>query len=87
MADGIEVMSKIDKESGVEYPVLVPNLKYLERAIKADVKDVSIFASASEEFSKKNINCSISESLHRFQDVADMANSHGIAVRGYSFIL
>ncbi|CAG8497815.1 7300_t:CDS:2 [Diversispora eburnea] len=83
MADGIEVMTKINREPGVEYPVLVPNLKNLERAIKADVKDIAIFASASEEFSKKNINCSIPESLHRFQDVADIANSHGIAVRGY----
>ncbi|CAG8488387.1 9353_t:CDS:2 [Acaulospora morrowiae] len=83
MADGIEVMKRINREPGVDYPVLVPNPKGLQNAVTADVKDIAIFAAASETFSNKNINCTINESLRRFQDVVDMANIHGIAVRGY----
>ncbi|CAG8631297.1 5322_t:CDS:2, partial [Acaulospora colombiana] len=83
MADGIDVMKKINREPGVDYPVLVPNSKGLEIAVSVDVKDIAIFAAASETFSKKNINCTIEESLQRFRDVTDIANAQGIAVRGY----
>ncbi|CAG8743318.1 5156_t:CDS:2, partial [Racocetra fulgida] len=83
MSDATEVMAKITRKSGVDYPVLVPNLTGLQKAISSDVKEIAIFASASETFSKRNINCTINESLERFQDVVDIANAERIAIRGY----
>ena len=66
MADTAAVLAGIKRKAGVRYPVLVPNLQGLEAAEAAGAKDISIFAAASESFSKKNINCSIAESLDRF---------------------
>jgi len=83
MADAAEVYQKISKLPGVEYPVLVPNVKGLQSALKAGVKDVSVFASASEAFSKKNINCTIDESLIRIGDVVSEARSADLSIRGY----
>ncbi|CAG8832364.1 32602_t:CDS:2, partial [Gigaspora margarita] len=83
MSDAAEVMTKITRKPGVDYPVLVPNLTGLKKAISSDTKEIAIFASASETFSKKNINCTINESLERFQDVVDIANAERIAIRGY----
>ncbi|XP_050540577.1 hydroxymethylglutaryl-CoA lyase, mitochondrial isoform X2 [Daktulosphaira vitifoliae] len=83
MADHAEVYRKIDKIPGLSYPVLVPNMKGLLTAMQHDVKEIAVFGSASEGFSRKNIHCSIEESLGRFEDVVSTALDHGIKVRGY----
>jgi isopropylmalate/homocitrate/citramalate synthase len=82
MADCSEVMTKITREPGVNYPVLAPNIKGLEKAISVGAKEVAIFGAASETFSKANINCSIQESLTRFGEVVERAKLEGISVRG-----
>lgn len=83
MADTADVFAAITKKAGVSYPVLVPNAKGMESAVAAGVKEIAVFAAASESFSQKNINCSIAESIERFKPVIDEAKKHGIAVRGY----
>jgi isopropylmalate/homocitrate/citramalate synthase len=84
MADTPEVLARIQRRSGVRYPVLVPNLKGLEAALAAPgVAEIAVFAAASEAFSKKNINCSIAESLDRLAEVTEQAKGRGLAVRGY----
>ena len=83
MKDSSEVMDGIPKKPGVRYPVLTPNLKGLERALQAGAEEVAVFAAASEAFSQKNINCSISESIERFRPLIDEAIAAGITVRGY----
>lgn len=83
MADTAEVLARIQRKPGVRYPVLVPNLKGLDAAIAAGANDIAVFAAASETFSKRNINCSIEESLERFQPVVEKAKAGGLAVRGY----
>ena len=83
MADSAEVYENIPKDPGVEYPVLVPNMKGLDRAIEAGVKSIAIFTAASETFNKRNINMSIDESFQNYAPVAARAISHGMRVRGY----
>ncbi|XP_011301312.1 hydroxymethylglutaryl-CoA lyase, mitochondrial isoform X2 [Fopius arisanus] len=83
MGDSSEVFTSITKAPGVSYPVLVPNLKGLDAAISSGVKEIAVFGAASNTFSMKNINCSIEESLIRFQEVAKAALKAGIRVRGY----
>lgn len=83
MADNAEVLAGINRHPGVDYPVLVPNLKGMEAALAADIKEIAIFASASELFSQKNINCSVAESIERFAAVIDLAKQHQIKIRGY----
>ncbi|CAI5781649.1 hydroxymethylglutaryl-CoA lyase, mitochondrial isoform X1 [Podarcis lilfordi] len=83
MADHTEVMQGIRKVPGISYPVLTPNLKGFQAAVAAGAKEVSIFGAASELFTKKNINCSIEESLDRFSDVLSAARETSIPVRGY----
>ncbi|XP_043916008.1 hydroxymethylglutaryl-CoA lyase, mitochondrial [Protopterus annectens] len=83
MADQIDVMKGIIKYQNVSYPVLTPNLKGFQAAVAAGAKEVSIFGAASEQFSQKNINCSIEESLQRFSDVMKAAKEANIPVRGY----
>src|SRR5437879_6405768 len=83
MADHTEVLERIRRKPGVDYPVLAPNLKGFEAARAAGATEVAIFGAASEAFSQKNINCSIAESLERFRPVASEARKHGIKVRGY----
>lgn len=83
MADTADVFAGIDREPGISYAALVPNLKGYERAKQAGVDEVAIFASASESFSRKNINCSIAESLERFAPVAEAARADKMPVRGY----
>jgi hydroxymethylglutaryl-CoA lyase len=83
MADCDKVMQQIERKLNVSYPVLTPNMKGLEGAIEAKAEEVAIFGAASESFSKKNINCSIDESLERFRPVCASALSNGIRVRGY----
>jgi len=83
MADAAEVMARIRRKPGVSYPVLVPNLKGLEGALAAKADEVAVFAAASESFSRRNINCSIDESLERFAPVCAEALAKGVRVRGY----
>jgi hydroxymethylglutaryl-CoA lyase len=83
MADHTEVLERIRRRPGVSYPVLTPNLKGFEAARAAGATEVAVFGAASETFSKKNINCTIDESLERFRPVALEARKHGIKVRGY----
>jgi hydroxymethylglutaryl-CoA lyase len=83
MADTAAVLAGLKRKDGVRYPVLVPNLQGLEAAEAANAKDISIFAAASESFSKKNINCSIAESLDRFRPVAARALEQERRLRGY----
>jgi hydroxymethylglutaryl-CoA lyase len=83
MADHTEVLERIRRKPGVSYPVLTPNLKGFEAARAAGATEVAIFGAASEAFSKKNINCTIAESLERFRPVAEAAGKAEIKVRGY----
>lgn len=83
MADGIDVFARITRERGVVYAALTPNLKGYQDALKAGVDEVAIFASASETFSRKNINRSIAESLTLYEQVCKRAHVNGIPVRGY----
>jgi hydroxymethylglutaryl-CoA lyase len=83
MADHTEVLERIRRKPGVAYPVLTPNLKGFEAARAAGATEVAIFGAASEAFSKKNINCSIAESLERFRPVAQAARAANIRLRGY----
>ena len=83
MADHTEVLERIRRKPGVSYPVLTPNLKGFASAKAAGATEVAVFGAASEAFSRKNINCSIAESLERFQPVVDAARKSGIKVRGY----
>jgi hydroxymethylglutaryl-CoA lyase len=83
MADHTEVLERIRRKPGVSYPVLTPNLKGFEAARAAGAAEVAIFGAASEAFSRKNINCSIAESLERFRPVAEAAKKNNVKVRGY----
>ena len=83
MADHTEVLEGIRRKAGVSYPVLTPNLKGFEAARAAGATEVAIFAAASEAFSRKNINCSIAESLDRFRPVVQAAREAEVKVRGY----
>lgn len=83
MGDNAEVMARIARLPGVDYPVLTPNLKGFEAALAAGAKEVAVFGAASESFSQKNINCSIAESLDRFVPVVEAARAAGVRVRGY----
>lgn len=83
MADSSDVFSGITRKPGVTYAALTPNLQGYERAIAVDANEVAIFAAASEAFSQKNINCSISESIQRFETLMNVAQSQQIPVRGY----
>lgn len=83
MADTAEVLAGIDRRADVSYPVLVPNMRGLEGAVAARAGEVAVFGAASESFSRKNINCSIAESLDRFRPVCESALRHGMKVRGY----
>ena len=83
MAGSAEVFAQIQRKAGVTYAALTPNLKGFEGALEAGVREVAVFAAASEAFSQKNINCSIKESLERFVPVMEAARANDIRVRGY----
>ena len=83
MADSGDVLRAIEKKPGRSYPVLTPNLQGFEAALAAGAREVAVFAAASESFSRKNIRCSIAESLHRFAAVTAAARTAGVKVRGY----
>lgn len=83
MADTDRVLAGLRRRPGVSYPVLTPNMKGFEAALAAGAQDIAIFGAASETFSRRNINCSIEESLNRFAEVAQAARARNIRVRGY----
>jgi hydroxymethylglutaryl-CoA lyase len=83
MATSSDVFQQISKRKGVSYPMLVPNLKGLELAHAAGVQEIALFAATTETFSQKNTNCSIAESIDRFNAVIDAALALDIKVRGY----
>ncbi len=83
MADNAEVMAGISRNAGTRYAVLTPNLKGYKAARAAGADEVAIFVSASEGFSKANINCMIAESLERNRPLVDAAAADGMPVRGY----
>ena len=83
MADHAEVMRRLQPVAGVEYPVLVPNMQGYERAVATGAREVAVFAAASESFSRRNINCSVAESLERFAPIFAAARQQGVRVRGY----
>jgi hydroxymethylglutaryl-CoA lyase len=82
MADNAEVMTGIQRQPGVRYAVLTPNLKGFEAALLSKPDEIVVFGAASEAFSQKNINCSIAESIERFAPVVAAARAAGIFVRG-----
>ena len=82
MADNVDVMAGIERKAGVRYSVLTPNLQGYEAAVKTRPDEIVVFGSASEAFSRKNINCSIAESIERFASVVEAALAAGIRVRG-----
>lgn len=83
MADNIEVFEGINKINNISYPVLTPNLKGYEAALKAGAQEVAVFGAASDSFSKKNVNCTSKESIERFRPIFEHARKDGIKVRGY----
>ncbi len=83
MADTGEILARLHRRPGVRYPVLVPNLRGFEAARAAGATEVAIFTAASESFTQKNINCSISESLERYRPVLAAARGADVPVRGY----
>src|SRR6516162_10076590 len=83
MADSAQVMAAIRRKAGVRYAVLTPNMKGFEAALAAGCDEVAVFVAATESFSKRNINCSIAESLERARPVFDAAKANGVRVRGY----
>jgi isopropylmalate/homocitrate/citramalate synthase len=83
MADSAAVMAGIARKPGVSYPALVPNMQGYEAARAAKAEEIAVFGAASETFSRKNINCSIDESLDRFAPVCEAAKRDGVRVRGY----
>lgn len=82
MADAAEVMAGITRKPGVRYSVLTPNMKGFEASVASRPDEVVVFAAASEAFSQRNINCSITESIERFRPVVEAAKARGITVRG-----
>jgi hydroxymethylglutaryl-CoA lyase len=83
MGDSADVLAGITRADGVSYAALTPNMRGLEGAIAARADEVAVFASASEGFSKANVNASIAESLARFAPMMDVARDAGLPVRGY----
>lgn len=83
MADSADVFAKLERKNGVTYTALTPNMKGFELAMASKVDEVAVFGAASESFSQKNINCSINESLQRFEPLLANAAEQNIPVRGY----
>ena len=82
MADNAQVMAGIERQPGVRYSVLTPNLQGFEAALKSKPDEIVVFGAATEAFSQRNINCGIEESIERFRPVVALAHEHGIKVRG-----
>src|SRR5690242_5065417 len=81
MADNAAVMAAVERKPGVRYSVLTPNLKGFEAAVASRPDEIVVFAAATEAFSRRNINCSIAESVERFEPVVAAAKVAGIKVR------
>ncbi|XP_017782363.1 PREDICTED: hydroxymethylglutaryl-CoA lyase, mitochondrial [Nicrophorus vespilloides] len=84
MGDNAAVFSGIKRKAGISYPVLIPNVKGLEAALKVEgIEEIAVFASASDGFSKKNVNCTAEEGVQRIKGVIDAAKNHNLRIRGY----
>ncbi len=83
LADAQEVSIEIIRDSNILYTALIPNIKGLERALDANYSSVAVFTAASDTFSQKNINCSIKESITRFQKMKTSFQDNNMRVRGY----
>ena len=83
LADAAEVLAGIERRPGVRYPVLVPNPRGMERALKAGARDVAVFTAVTESFNRRNINATIDQSLQNIGEVVRMARAEGVWVRGY----
>lgn len=83
LSDASEVMANLERLPTTMYPVLVPNLKGMERALAVGVRDIAVFTAASESFTRHNINATIAESLDNFRPVIAQARQAGISARGY----
>ena len=83
LADAADVFARIRKKPGVRYPVLTPNMKGYTRAKEAGADAIAVFTAASEQFTRRNINMSIDESLDTFREVVRAAKSDNMWVRGY----
>ncbi|SFS40829.1 hydroxymethylglutaryl-CoA lyase [Saccharopolyspora flava] len=83
LADATELIAELDPAPGARYPVLVPNERGLDRALEAQVRDIAIFASATETFAQRNLNSDLDGQFGMFEPVVSRAVGEGIAVRGY----
>lgn len=83
LADCREVYQGINKKTDIQYPVLVPNLKGLQNALAVGVKEIAFFCTPSELFSKRNTNCTVSESIERLKQIITVAKQHALFIRGY----
>jgi hydroxymethylglutaryl-CoA lyase len=83
LADQKEVFLGIEKKPDVQYPVLIPNVKGLQKALTVGVKDIAVFTTPSEAFCQRNTNCSVAESMVRIAEIIPIAKADGIRVRGY----
>ncbi|GAA3991760.1 hydroxymethylglutaryl-CoA lyase [Allokutzneria multivorans] len=83
LADAEELLAGLDRRPGVDYPVLVPNERGLERALDSGVGHIAIFASATESFAKRNLNRTLDEQFEMFEPVVTRALAEGVRVRGY----
>ncbi len=83
LADAADLLAGIDRRPGIRYPVLVPNVRGMERALESAVRDVAVFTAATETFNRRNINATIDESLLNIGEVVRLAHAEGVWVRGY----
>src|SRR5258708_172238 len=83
LGDHSEVYLRINKKNGVSYPVIVFNKMGFDNALAAGVKQIAVFTTPSEQFCKRNANCTVAESVERIREITDLAKNHGISVRGY----
>ena len=83
MADSNKVLERIKKKKGIKYPVLTPNLKGFQDAIKNKADTICVFVTASENFSMKNTNCTVKEALKRVEEIVNEAKKYKLKVRGY----
>lgn len=83
LADNETVFTTINQPAGIHFSALVPNERGMLKALEVGVKEIAVFTAASEAFNQRNINCSISESIHRFEPVIALAKANKIRVRAY----
>lgn len=83
MADSDVLFANLPQDPNIQFSLLTPNLKGFKSALAVGCKEVAVFTAASESFTRKNINCSIEESLEKFSEVMRQAKAHSIRVRGY----